>query len=236
MGAALSIFVLLSISVFVIRVASVALRLTGLPEKNARFQAVSAFTGTGYTTSEAETVVNYPVRRQLIVLLMIIGNAGIVSIFATVVVSFISTEGEVGAVLTQVLWLLAGLILIWFLILNPVADRVLCKLIGKILESTTLLGKRNFQRVLQIGNGYSVCEHPVASQLLNELGNLVESDLETLALTVMAVRSPGGELSVGHPAYEHINTGDTLVLFGQDAGHEALGCITCRREPVGGEL
>ena len=50
MGAALSILVLLSVSVFVVRLASVALRLTGLPEGVARFQALSAFTGTGYTT------------------------------------------------------------------------------------------------------------------------------------------------------------------------------------------
>ncbi len=48
MGTALSVFVLLSVSVAVIRVASVALRLTGLTENTTRFQALSAFTGTGF--------------------------------------------------------------------------------------------------------------------------------------------------------------------------------------------
>ena len=38
MGAALSIFILLSLSVFVIRIASVALRLTGLEESSAKFR------------------------------------------------------------------------------------------------------------------------------------------------------------------------------------------------------
>jgi len=66
MGAALSMFVLLSISVFVIQVASVTLQLTGLADATARFQALSAFTGTGFTTSEAEAIVNYPVRRRVI--------------------------------------------------------------------------------------------------------------------------------------------------------------------------
>lgn len=74
MGAALSIFAILTISVFIVRVASVALRLTGLAEESARFQALSAFTGTGFTTSESEMVVNYPVRRRILSLLMIIGN------------------------------------------------------------------------------------------------------------------------------------------------------------------
>jgi len=73
----------------VIRVASVALRLTGLAEDSARFQSLSAFTGTGFTTIEAETIVNYPIRRQIISLLMIIGNLGLVTVLATFVVSLI---------------------------------------------------------------------------------------------------------------------------------------------------
>ncbi len=97
MGAALSMFVLLSTSVFVIRLASVTLRLTGLTDATARFHALSALTGTRFTTSEAEAIVNYPVRRRIISLLMIIGNLGLVTLFATVIVSLVNTEREIGA-------------------------------------------------------------------------------------------------------------------------------------------
>jgi len=48
-GAAISIFVLLSVSIFIVRVAAVAMRLTGLDDSTARFQALSAFSGTGFT-------------------------------------------------------------------------------------------------------------------------------------------------------------------------------------------
>ena len=48
----------MSISVFIIRLASVGLRLTELGEGSARSQALSAFTGTGFTTSEVEMIVN----------------------------------------------------------------------------------------------------------------------------------------------------------------------------------
>ena len=109
MGAALTIFVLLSLSVFVIRVAAVALRLTGLDDSSARFQALSAFTGTGFTTIESEAIVNYPVRRKVVSLLMIVGNLGLVSVFATLVVSLVQTEGEAEAVLGAV-----GLVARWF--------------------------------------------------------------------------------------------------------------------------
>ena len=165
MGAALSIFVLLSLSVLVIRVASVALRLTGLAEASARFQALSAFTGTGFTTSEAETVVNYPVRRRIVSVLMIIGNMGLVTVLATLVVSLVQTDGNVDAVIEQLSWLLGGLALLWFLMLNKTADRIMCSLISKILKATTFLGKRKFQRVLQVSNGYSVCKIQGVSQL-----------------------------------------------------------------------
>lgn len=73
MGAALSLFVLMTISIMLVRIASVALRLTGLDETTAKFQALSAVSGTGFTTKESEAIVNYPVRRKIITLLMIIG-------------------------------------------------------------------------------------------------------------------------------------------------------------------
>jgi len=227
MGAALSIFVLLSLSVFIVRIASVALRLTGLEEASARFQALSAFSGTGFTTSEAETVVNYPIRRRIVAVLMIIGNMGLVTVFATLVVSLVHTEGEVHAVIVQLAWLFGGLALLWFLMLNKTADRFMCSLIGKTLESTTLLGKRSFHRLLQIGDGYSICEHPVGPGLLNEDGDLSESDLLALDLTALVVRSPNGDLLAGSLFDGRINPGDSVVLFGRDAGHEALGRKYC---------
>ncbi len=222
MGSALSIFVLLSISVFIIRVASVALRLTGLAENSARFQAISAFTGTGFTTSEAETIVNYPIRRKIISLLMIIGNVGFVSVLATLVLSLVNTEGEINAVLTQLAWLLGGLVLLWFFMLNAAADRFLCKLIGRFLTSTTFLGKRRFQRLLQVGNGYSVCEHPLTGQKPDQNYVLGPHDLQQLGLTVLAVRTSGGTVSSDFSSTATLGPGDTLVLYGCDEGHEAL--------------
>lgn len=222
MGSALSIFVLLGISVFIIRIASVALRLTGLAENSARFQAISAFTGTGFTTSEAETIVNYPIRRQIISLLMVIGNIGLVSILATLVVSLVNADGEVDAVMTQLAWLLGGLILLWFFMLNATADRILCKLIGRFLKSTTFLGKRRFQRLLQVSNGFSVCEHPVTSHTLGQDGALGPHDLQQMGLTVLAVRTSSGAVSSNFSSSAALEHGDKLVLYGHDEGHQAL--------------
>lgn len=222
MGAALSIFVLLSISIFFIRVASVALRLTGIANESARFQALSAFTGTGFTTSEAESIVNYPVRRRIISLLMIIGNLGLVSVFATVVVSLVNTEGEFNAILVQLAWMFGGLVLLWILMLNGTADRILCSLINKFLQSATVIGKHHYHRLLQIGNGVSVCEHPISSNSQQQAGSLDQSDLDKLGLTVLAVRSAEGVISSDFSTIANLKPGEALLIYGRDDGHEAL--------------
>ena len=66
-----SILVILSLSLMVTRIASVALVHTGLGREAARFQARSAFTGVGFTTTESETIVGHPVRRRIVALLML---------------------------------------------------------------------------------------------------------------------------------------------------------------------
>ena len=215
MGAAISIFILMSVSIFVVRIAAVAMRLTGLDNASARFQALSAFTGTGFTTKESEMIVNYPIRRRIVSLLMIIGNLGLVGVFATVVASLVQTEGEVGAVMQQLGWLLAGLALLWFLMLSKTADRFICEAISKVLNATTQLGHRKYHRVLQIGDGLSVCEHP--------LETTIDIDaLDSMGLRLMAVRDHDGNLHTVHGEPIRPDDGGWLIAYGDDAAHEKL--------------
>jgi Trk-type K+ transport system membrane component len=75
----ISLLVVITLSILVTRVATVALTHNGLSKEVSRFQARSAFSGVGYTTREAEQLVNHPVRHRLLLLLMLMGNAGIVT-------------------------------------------------------------------------------------------------------------------------------------------------------------
>ncbi|MBU0630609.1 MAG: hypothetical protein KKC80_06825 [Candidatus Margulisbacteria bacterium] len=49
----------------------------------ARFQSLSCFSGTGFTTQESELVTGHPQRRKIASYLMILGNAGLVTLIAT---------------------------------------------------------------------------------------------------------------------------------------------------------
>ena len=88
MAAALAIAVLFAGSFIIVRIAAVAMRLTGLLENVTRFQSVSALTEAGFMTSESEMIVHYPVRRRIVVILMVLGNLGLVSTASTLIVSF----------------------------------------------------------------------------------------------------------------------------------------------------
>ncbi len=147
---ALTLFIVLTLSVLVIHTGAVALRLTGLPEEAARFQARSAFTGTGFTTSESEAIVNHPVRRRIVSLLMITGSLGFVSVLATVVVSLAGSSDTEGAMMRQLVWLAAVLLALWFVVLNPFADRVMCGVIGRLLARTEGFGGRKPAHLLQL--------------------------------------------------------------------------------------
>lgn len=98
------------ISLLIVRAGAIALMMTGLNFEKAKFQALSAFTGTGFTTREAEQVVNNSRRRKIISWLMILGNVGVVTVIVTATSSFATAKGlEAGL---NVLVLIAGFSLI----------------------------------------------------------------------------------------------------------------------------
>jgi hypothetical protein len=81
------------VSFIVVRIGGFALQLTGIEPDVARFQALSAFSGTGFTTREAERVVGHKTRRRIVTILIILGNAGMVTVIATLVASFTQVSG-----------------------------------------------------------------------------------------------------------------------------------------------
>ena len=62
----IALLVIALVSLLAVRVGATALMMTGISWDTASFQAYSAFFGVGFTTKEAELVVNHPVRRRII--------------------------------------------------------------------------------------------------------------------------------------------------------------------------
>jgi len=83
------------VSFIVVRIGAFALQLTGIEPEVARFQALSAFSGTGFTTREAERVIGHRDRRRIVTILIILGNAGMVTVIATLVASFTQVDSYI---------------------------------------------------------------------------------------------------------------------------------------------
>jgi hypothetical protein len=232
MIAALTLFVVLTLSVIVIRTGAVALRLTGLPEGVARFQARSAFTGTGFTTSEAEAVVNHPVRRRIVSFLMITGNLGLVSVLTTVVVSLVSSSGSEGALMRQLLWLGAMLLALWFVVLNPFADRVMCGVIGRLLARTEGFGGRKPAHLLQLPSGHGITQilaHPASGLAGRKLRELVSTGVVILGLQ----REDGPYINLPGDG-EEVRPADEIFFYGPDQALARFGAVQERFERNGG--
>ena len=183
MVAAITLFAILTISVMFIRFAAMALRLTGLPEDVARFQARSAFTGAGFTTSESETVVNHPLRRRIMSMLMLIGNLGLVTVLATVIVSLVDTVETDKSMVNQLGWIVGMLVLLWIVALNPLADRMMCAAVSWLLNRHSAFSGDAPHLLLQMPAGHNVSEMRVRAEFESDsatLGDIVGPGIRVL--------------------------------------------------------
>jgi len=219
MMAALSLMVIFIISFSLVRVAAVAIRLTGLPDAQARFQALSALTGTGFTTAEAELIVNYPIRRKIISYLMIIGNLGLVSVVSTIMISFLRTDADFHAIAIQTGWILGGVGLLYILITNPFVDKLICGLISTLLKNYTLLGQRRYTKLLQLGDGVSIAEHHLANGEEHTIMDTLDTHPD---MQVVAVRKRNGATFLSIEDDYVLDVGDGIILLASDDDHDRL--------------
>lgn len=212
MGYILTLLLVVLLSLMVTRIAAVALTFTGLAREVARFQARSAFSTVGFATSEAEAVMNHPVRRRIIMLLMLLGNAGMVTIIATAMASFTVSDGSTLGIKLGVL--ACGLAVLWLIAMSKWIDNQIFRLVSRALQRFTELDAHDFVDLLHLSHGYSVTEMPV------EEGQwLAGKRLDQLRLSVAGVNVLGITRADGHFAGTPIGStmilpGDKLLLFG----------------------
>jgi len=229
--AVVSLLVVLTVSLLITRVATVALTATGLSRESARFQARSAFSGSGFTTSESEAVVRHPVRRRVIMLLMLFGNAGIVAVIASFVLTFV--EPASGALpVVRIGTLLLGLLGLLALANSRLVDRWITALTMRALRRWSDLDTRDYAGLLHVGGEYLVTE-----LLVRDEDWLAERDLESLALrkegaVLLGIERPDGTY-VGVPHGDAvIHAGDVLVLY---ARRGVIAQLDARRRDAGGD-
>lgn len=206
-----ALILIVMISALIIKVGSIALRMTGIDKETSRFQSLSAFTGTGFTTSEAENIVTHPQRRKVIKSLMILGNVGIVSVVSMLIISF--RGGTLSDSLAKLGILgLAALGIVVFSLAKGL-ENVIDGFIEKRLSKITHFSMGAFSEVLRLASGYGIAEVgvPVDHSLAGK--KLFESNLSQSDILVLAIKR-GFRLIATPKANESIEAGDRLVCFG----------------------
>lgn len=205
----------LAMSLVIIQIGTMALMLTGLSRETARFQSHSAFTGVGFTTNEAELVVNHPIRRHIVMALMMLGKVGVASVMATLMVTLMQTEATPGEEWRAPgLILLGGVLALWAMVTSPWVERQLNRPIAYALKRFTTLSVRDYVALLKLEGDFTVSELLVEQNdwLANQ--TLVELALAREGLLVLGIRRPDGSYLGAPSGQTRILTGDTVVLYG----------------------
>lgn len=223
------LFILIVVaSVIVVQIGAIALELTGVEKRVARFQAVSCFTGTGFTTREAETITANPRRRKIAIILMIIGFAG----FVTLIGTFAGSMKDHDAILqfplnflspfipekyylwvNLSLYLIVGLIL-WRAFKSSRLGARANDFLRKHIEKRKLIRPVNFNEMVVATGGWGVCRidirdgNPAVGKTLQELG------LRNLKIYPLAIERKLKTISMP-TADTRLEKNDQLICFGK---------------------
>ena len=215
MTSVIALLVIVLISFLVVRVGSNALVLTGMSCNAARFQAVSAFFGVGFTTSEAEMVMGSEIRRKIIRWLIVSGNIGLTSGLATLVVTFINTEGADG--LSR--YLILGVAILGVLSLGlffnlKIITKPLDSLMRRMLESSGVVRALDYDLLLKLEDGYCVSEIIIGEGHLWAGKKLMESRPSDDEVVILNIRHADGSFT-GAPNKDNVvSVGDEVMVYG----------------------
>jgi K+/H+ antiporter YhaU regulatory subunit KhtT len=215
MGLVLSLLAVLSFSMIVTRVAAVMLVHTGISSEAARFQARSAFTGVGFTTSESESVMNHPVRRHIVMAVMLIGNVGFITVISTSVLTLTQFQSDGQNPVIVLSMLSGGLIVLMLIARSQWIDRRLSRLISRLLKRFTSLDVRDYASLLQLGGEYRVTDLSVEEGDWLAGRTLVQLRLRDEGVMVLGINRKDGTY-VGAPRGSSvILSGDSIILYGK---------------------
>jgi len=232
MGSLISLIIIFILSVLITKIASESLVHTGLSREVAKFQARSAFTGVGFTTREAESIVNHPVRRKIIMSLMLIGNIGIISALASLMLTFVDASGDRMANIIRLLIIAGSLTGLWLLSRSKWLENILVRLIKKALKQFTTLDIKDYVELLNLKNEYEITVIKVNEEDWMESKKIGDLKLREEGVNIIGVQRKDGTY-IGTPYGDtEITEDDQLILYGRKKN---LKNLEKRKQDASGE-
>ena len=203
--------VFLAVWLLILWLGSIALEATGLERAKARFQALSALTGTGFTTSEAESIVEHRKRRKIATYLIFIGNAGIIA-FIILLVLYVRaglTAPSTFLIGLTIAILLAIGLTFWLGLIDKLTNAIL-SLLGK-----GRAGPRSIaEKILHQAGDYGVFRLSIGGEASLAGLKLKDAGFAERDVTVLAIERGDSVLSYPQPE-EKLLAGDCLLCYGK---------------------
>lgn len=233
------------VSFVVVRIGAIAFQLTGIEWSMAKFQSLSCFTSTGFTTKEAELVTATPQRRRIASVLIVLGHAGFVTMIATLVNSLraqqIIESGLSRSILPFELppfWaqlinlaiIIVAVYAIYRIFTNTRFARKLTDALRRRIIKKEIFKPVSFEELLLATGGYGVSRVIVGAESPILDRTLSESPLRSWDITVLAVIR-GGETIPNPAANVKILSGDELICFGKLDNIRSRICLSSQ-QPV----
>lgn len=216
------------VSFIVVRIGAIAFELTGLEPSLARFQSLSCFTRTGFTTKEAELVTGHPQRRRIATTLIIIGNAGFVTLIGTFANSLRSDSFilksqipflKVNIPSPMIPWfnffvILCGIYIIYKIFSYARFADMFTNFVRKNIVRKEIIKKVTFEELMLSTGGYGVAQIEICenSPILNK--RILETELRKHDISILVVERDNKNIP-NPPADTTIILGDKLTCFGK---------------------
>jgi NhaP-type Na+/H+ and K+/H+ antiporter len=205
---------------------------TGLSRAAAKFQARSAFTGVGYTTDEAESIVNHPVRRRIVMSLMLIGNVGVISAVASLILTFVNTNNGQPASYLRVIIIVGSMFILWLLSKSKWVENALVHGINKALRKFTTLNVKDYVELLNLTGEYEITVLKIHEGDWLEGKMLKDLKLRQEGVNLIGIQRRDGTY-LGTPYGDtSIKNGDQLILYGRE---NTLRNLEKRKQDLAGE-
>lgn len=200
------------ISFLIVRAGAIALMMSGLDRPRAVFQSLSAFTGTGFTTREAEMVMNNPLRRKIISILMILGNAGIVAVIISATSSVITSKAYELPIHFVLFGL--GVYLIYRLGKSRGFTQKWENFIERKLIRMPAFEEGTAEDLLHFLEGYGLVKKMISegSQLIDV--SLAEWRFRSPDIVILGIERGAKWIPIPRKHHERVQKGDRLVVYG----------------------
>jgi hypothetical protein len=207
--------VVLTIWLFILWFGSIALEATGMERSRARFQAMSALTGTGFTTREAENIVGHPRRRLIVGWMMFLGSVGII-LFLLILLVIIVVGVQPAKPTSPVTLVLSALPAVALMVLYwiGVLDKLATIIVNWLKRTEYFKPELSTTEIIYQAGDHSLARLTIG-KLAPEVGSKI-SDTSLARYNVKVLAIERGDKVFFYPdAKEIVQAGDHLIYYGQ---------------------